>query len=181
MTLVTNPAVSPEENDPSVFAITPTEVRRLAQLVEENGLSELLIEAGDLKIVLRTAAFQPPSPVLPVGNVPFAPTPPPLQSIGTEHEEDFVEPEEALLQDTFRLRPIEAPLMGVFYRASSQGSPPLVEIGDLVVEGQIIGLIEAMKVFSEIPSPVGGRVTEIPARNGALVQPGDTLILLETE
>jgi biotin carboxyl carrier protein len=69
--------------------------------------------------------------------------------------------------------------MGVFYRAAAPGEPPLVEVGDAVSAGQPVGLIEAMKVFSEVLAESPGIVRAIPAKNGALVQPGDPLVVLE--
>ncbi len=75
--------------------------------------------------------------------------------------------------------PIEAPMTGMFYRGPSPNEPPYVEEGDLVHEGQTIGLIEAMKVFNEIPSPATGVVRRIVAQNASLVQQGEILMLLE--
>jgi acetyl-CoA carboxylase biotin carboxyl carrier protein len=72
-------------------------------------------------------------------------------------------------------------MVGVFYRSSGPESPPFVEIGDLVRVGQTVGLIEAMKVFSEIPCDAAGRVVAIPATNGRLVQPGEALLVIDTE
>jgi acetyl-CoA carboxylase biotin carboxyl carrier protein len=69
--------------------------------------------------------------------------------------------------------------MGVFYRAPAPGEPSFIEVGDIIEVGQPIGMIEAMKVFSEVLAEMAGTVLEIPAKNGALVQPGDALVLLE--
>jgi biotin carboxyl carrier protein len=163
------------------FSISPEDVRRLAQLVEKNGLSELRYEEGDLRITLRTAAFYrrdapsvlSASPVVSVT---------PEDAFGAPDMED----EEAdggnsasSSLDADDLLRVEAPLMGVFYRSPDRDAPPFIEVGDMVEVGQVIGLIEAMKVFSEVPSEVAGRVLDIPARSGALVQPGDPLVILE--
>jgi acetyl-CoA carboxylase biotin carboxyl carrier protein len=64
----------------------------------------------------------------------------------------------------------------VFYRASSPDAPALVEVGDSIEVGTEVGLIEAMKVFSPIPSEIAGVVVEIPAVNGTLVHEGDALV-----
>lgn len=74
---------------------------------------------------------------------------------------------------------VRSPLIGVFYRAAAPDSPPFVEIGDLVSEGQTVCIVEAMKVFNEIKAEWRGRVAAIPAQNGSLVQAGDPLIVLE--
>lgn len=74
---------------------------------------------------------------------------------------------------------ILAPLAGVYYIASSPTSPPFVNLGDVVHVGQVVALVEAMKVFNEIQSEVAGRVVELVATNGNVVQKGDVLMKVE--
>jgi acetyl-CoA carboxylase biotin carboxyl carrier protein len=76
---------------------------------------------------------------------------------------------------------ITAPLAGVFYSSPSPASPPFVNIGDVVHVGQVVALIEAMKVFNEIQSEVSGRVIAIVATSGNVVQKGDVLIKVEPQ
>jgi len=76
---------------------------------------------------------------------------------------------------------IPAPLAGVFYSSPSPTSPPFVNIGDVVHVGQVVALIEAMKVFNEIQSEVSGRVIAIVATSGKVVQKGDVLIKVEPQ
>ena len=71
---------------------------------------------------------------------------------------------------------IVAPLTGVFYGSPSPTSASFVQIGDSVQPGQVVCIVEAMKVFNEIKSEVSGTVTAIPAKSGQLVQKGDALI-----
>lgn len=72
-----------------------------------------------------------------------------------------------------------APLTGVYYAAPSPTSPPFVAVGDLVEVGQVVALVEAMKVFNEIQAEVAGRVTALVAMNGNVVQKGDVLMRIE--
>jgi len=74
---------------------------------------------------------------------------------------------------------VRAPMLGTFYRAPAPGEPPYVEVGDIVEEGDTVGLIDVMKLFTQITAPVSGRVVEIPAENGALVEYGQPLVLIE--
>lgn len=74
--------------------------------------------------------------------------------------------------------PVSSPMTGIYYSASSPGSPPFAKEGDTVQAGQVVGLIEAMKVFNEITAPVSGRVTKVAAANGDLVQPGDAILFI---
>jgi len=172
----------------SDFGISPEDLRRLARLVEENGLSELRYEEGDLRVTLRTAAFSRP-------NTPPA-APPSLSAPLISPEAEWAVSSGSLSMETENgageypatpeaddedLLRVEAPVMGVFYRSPAPGEPAFVDIGDTVEVGQPVGIIEAMKVFSEVLSEVAGRVVDIPAKSGALVQPGDVLVLLEGE
>ncbi|MCS6918943.1 MAG: hypothetical protein NZM28_04165 [Fimbriimonadales bacterium] len=90
-----------------------------------------------------------------------------------------VQPTELAPAETPNWTPIPAPMTGMFYRGPSPSEPPYVEEGDLVHEGQTIGLVEAMKVFNEIPAPMTGVVRRIVAQNASLVQQGEVLMLLE--
>ena len=74
---------------------------------------------------------------------------------------------------------VKAPLTGIFYGAPSPGATPYVEVGDHVSVGQIIGLIEAMKLFNEIKSDLAGRVVRVCADSGALVKAKQPLIEVE--
>jgi acetyl-CoA carboxylase biotin carboxyl carrier protein len=78
------------------------------------------------------------------------------------------------------LLPIVAPLVGIFYRAASPNARPFVELGDTVEAGQVIGIIEAMKVMNQVISDHDGRVVQILAENGSTVQYEQPLVLLDT-
>jgi acetyl-CoA carboxylase biotin carboxyl carrier protein len=134
-------------------------VEQAVRLMERYQLQELSLELDDFSLHLERAE---PSAELPAVAVA---TPKP-----TTPE---IEP------DTTPFYPVEAPMTGMFYRGPSPNEPPYVEEGDVVHEGQTIGLIEAMKVFNEVPSPVSGTVRRILAQNATLVQQGDVLMLIE--
>lgn len=74
---------------------------------------------------------------------------------------------------------VESPITGLFYRAGSPEDRPYVDIGDVVSVGQVVALIEAMKVFNEIVSEVSGEVVTICAENGQMVRSGDPLYKLK--
>lgn len=126
-------------------------VKRCLQLMERYHLQAMEIAVGETRIhIERAEATSAPAVAV-------------------------VQPSAAPAAET----PIEAPMTGMFYRGPSPSEPPYVEEGDLVYEGQTIGLIEAMKVFNEVPSPTTGIVRRIVAQNATLVQQGDALMLLE--
>jgi acetyl-CoA carboxylase biotin carboxyl carrier protein len=74
---------------------------------------------------------------------------------------------------------IRAPLTGVFYRSGTEGEPPLASVGDVVVEGQTVGVLEAMKTFNAVESDRAGRIVQIAFDDHAAVQSGDVLFVLE--
>ena len=78
-----------------------------------------------------------------------------------------------------RSQPVAAPLTGVYYSSPSPSAPPFVNIGDVIHVGQVVALIEAMKVFNEIQAEIAGRVVAMSAKNGEVVQKGAALIKVE--
>lgn len=88
--------------------------------------------------------------------------------------QDVAQPSDAVPEG----EPVTSPMTGIFYNAPSPGSPQFVNTGDKVGAGQVVGLIEAMKVFNEITAPAAGTVTGIMFESGQLVQPGDALVYI---
>lgn len=76
-------------------------------------------------------------------------------------------------------KPVVSPLTGVYYSSPSPSSPQFVNLGDTIHVGQVIALIEAMKVFNEIQSEVSGRVVAMVANNGDVVQKGKPILKVE--
>jgi acetyl-CoA carboxylase biotin carboxyl carrier protein len=142
--------------------------RRLAGVINELGLSEIEVESAGLKLrVQRAAAAAAPAPAV---SVAAAATPSP-----TEHP---VVADAAPLAASVS---IDAPMVGTFYRASSPTAEPYVREGDTVKEGQILCIIEAMKLMNEIESKAAGRVAKILVENGQPVEYGQPLFLLEPQ
>ncbi len=151
-------------------------VRTLAQLVVEHGLSELTVEKGGVTLTVR-AAFSAPTASAPalVTAVPAHPHLLAAAQSPAYSETPVLTPPQARSTAVA----LESPMVGVFYQSPSPADPPFVSVGDFVKVGQPIGLIEAMKVYSEVPSEVAGRVTEMPVESGKLVQQGQPLIFVE--
>lgn len=166
---------SPEtlpEADASLLAL----VDRLAGLLERSDLLELEVEAGGTGIVLRK-----PAALAPVAAA-ASPAPRPGDTAAAAPADPAAAPASV---DTAAAAPagnraaVLAPLTGIFYSSSSPGSPPFVEVGREVVVGQVIGLIEAMKLFNEIKSDKAGRVVRVIPENGTLVKAKHPLIEVE--
>lgn len=96
------------------------------------------------------------------------------QICNNSDKESFVSQEDFTVTEIFDH--IEAPLVGTFYHAPSEGADPFVSVGDRVKKGQVIGIIEAMKLMNEVQSEVEGTVEEILVPNETLVEFGQKLI-----
>ena len=150
-------------------------IKNLISLVEKNKLEEFVLDEEEFSITIKAEGRSVPTSVhvgeQPVHQVIVAPDD--SEDEMEEQADDPVEANENLID-------ITAPMVGVFYRCPSHDSPSFVEVGDDVEVGQTIGLIEAMKVFSEVPSEVAGKVSALPADNAQLVHQGNTLAVIDT-
>ena len=151
-------------------------IDRLNALLERSDLGELEVSSGDTTIILRApsaiaaavAVAAPSTEVVPAG-----------ASGGTAPATDGESPAAAPVPGPAARPSVKAPLTGIYYGAPSPGATPYVSVGDHVAVGQIIGLIEAMKLFNEIKSDLAGRVTRLCSENGALVKAKQPLIEVE--
>jgi acetyl-CoA carboxylase biotin carboxyl carrier protein len=150
--------------------IDVAEVRKLVELVEKHHLDELTVEHADVSITVKRKTAQTGSPVVVEAAAHAHAEPIPVEY---ESPEPVAEPS-ALVEGN--IVNICAPLVGVFYRSPSPDAPAFVEVGDVIEVGSEVGLIEAMKVFSPIPSEIAGEVVEVPVENGKLVREGDVLV-----
>lgn len=105
-----------------------------------------------------------------------------LQKVEAQQREikyqELLPPSEDLPQENLHV--IKSPLVGTFYRSPAPGAPPFVEVGDIVSPGQVLCIIEALKVMNEIESDVRGRVVKILVENGETVEYGQPLFLIDT-
>jgi acetyl-CoA carboxylase biotin carboxyl carrier protein len=139
-------------------------IDRLGALLERSDLVELEVEAGETGILLRKpAALAPSAPAAAV--VPVASA----DAAGAA----------AVTAPVSTVKIVRAPLTGIFYAAPSPASPPYVTVGHRVKVGDVIGLIEAMKLFNEIKSDQAGRVVRMVAESGKLVKAKQPLIEVE--
>ena len=146
--------------DASLLAL----VDRLAAVLERSDLTELEVEAGGTGLVLRKPAAIMAAAAGPVAAPASAPAP----------EAGLHAPVEA--PPPAQRPSVKAPLTGIFYASPSPGSPPYVQVGGEVAVGQVIGLIEAMKLFNEIKSDLAGRVVRVVAESGKLVKAKQPLV-----
>jgi acetyl-CoA carboxylase biotin carboxyl carrier protein len=159
--------------DPDDLPASPTDpgdvallglVDRLAALLDRSELTELEVQVGGTGLVLRKPVAVAPPPAAPTA----AGTPAGTAGLGGDP---------APVTPAAPARPsVKAPLTGIWYGSPSPGTAPYVTVGGEIVTGQVVGLIEAMKLFNEIKSDLSGRVARIHAENGKLVKARQPLI-----
>jgi acetyl-CoA carboxylase biotin carboxyl carrier protein len=147
-------------------------IDRLAALLDRSDLTELEVESGGTGLVLRKPSALAPITVASVAASSPAATTMTVPSSG--------EPSAAGREPAPAAKPsVKAPLTGIFYASPAPGTAPYVSVGGEVAVGQVIGLIEAMKLFNEIKSDLAGRVVRVVAESGTLVKAKQSLIEVE--
>jgi acetyl-CoA carboxylase biotin carboxyl carrier protein len=136
-------------------------VEEIIHVLAGSTIEEIELTEGETEIIIRRT----PGLILTASAIP------PDMQIGEANTQRAAQVDQSI--------PIVAPLTGVYYSAASPTAPPFVSIGAIVHVGQVIALIEAMKVFNEITAEVTGRVVAITSTNGTVVQKGDVLLRIE--
>jgi acetyl-CoA carboxylase biotin carboxyl carrier protein len=139
------------------------EIRALIRLATESDIAELEVEGAHVKVRIRKASDAS------APGVPHASAAPPART----QEDTRSGAAEA------RYTPIVAPMVGTFYRSPKPDAPPFVQEGDTIDVGQTVCILEAMKLFNEIPSDIAGRLVRVLVDNGSAVEYGQPLFLLD--
>jgi acetyl-CoA carboxylase biotin carboxyl carrier protein len=140
-------------------------IDQVVELAVRHNLAELEVESAGTRI--RVVREHPPAAPAPRGEVApgiAAPLPQPVAD-GAE--------------STAHLLTVEAPMVGTFYRAPKPDAPPFVNEGDAVKEGQVLCIVEAMKLMNEIEARAAGRIVKVLVENGQPVEFGQPLFLME--
>jgi acetyl-CoA carboxylase biotin carboxyl carrier protein len=143
------------------------EIKEMIQLMNENNLNELELERDGLKIRLvrgQKGVIQEITQKLP-SEAGISSEAKPVSSTPPEEKEKYVQ--------------IKAPMVGTFYKSPSPDTSPFVEVGDIVNPGDVVCIIEAMKLMNEIKSEIKGKVREVLVENGEPVEFGQPLFLIE--
>ncbi len=147
-------------------------LEKLANIVYENDLSEVMLEDEEKAICMRRekqvvqAAAPMVMPATVTSQVVAAPAAKPAVA-------------EAVAPAAPKGTPITAPMVGTFYAAPSPDAAPFVKVGDNVSVGQVVCIIEAMKLMNEIEAEVSGKITEICVKNGDSIEFGQVLMYVE--
>jgi len=148
------------------------ELRDLIEFLIEKDITEFELERGDVKVRIRRGgeapAAAPAGPYVPVAAAPGAAPAPTAPSAAA-----------AAPGEEAGLHAVNSPIVGTYYESPSPGSPPFVKVGDAVEAGQVLCIIEAMKLMNEIESDMAGEVVKKLASNGQPVEYGQALFVLK--
>ncbi|NQT75756.1 MAG: acetyl-CoA carboxylase biotin carboxyl carrier protein [Candidatus Omnitrophica bacterium] len=146
------------------------EIKELINLMNENGLTELEIEREGSKIRISKAASGKFEAITEGPSAPRV-----VQTVGVDQGEAAKKGAAGLEEN---LVAIKAPMVGTFYRSSSPDAKPYAEIGQAVDAGQVVCIIEAMKLMNEIKSEVKGKIVEVLVENANSVEYGQALFMV---
>ena len=155
------------------------ELKELIEFLIEKDIAEFELERGDVKVRIKRGAEAQTAPVIShitaVPSVPqvsyAAPAAPPAAAPPTAAAAPAAEPQEDL-------HIVKSPIVGTFYESPAPGAPPFIKPGDLVKAGQVLCIIEAMKLMNEIESDASGEIVKMLAANGKPVEYGQPLFAI---
>lgn len=145
-------------------------IEKLAKVLAETGLTEISLEDGEQAITLRKDVVVTSAPVVaaPVAQAPAAAMP-------QAQSAPAAEPQAPAKKGT----PVTSPMVGTFYKSPSPDSDPFVSVGSSVSKGDVVCIVEAMKMMNQIESEVSGKVVEICVEDGQPVEFGQVLMYVE--
>ncbi len=159
------------------------EIEELIRFVSKAGVSEVHIEQKDFKISIKNPAKEQqivhvaaPMVAAPIQQQAAPVAPAPLAATATIASKAEVNADGA---DESKYKTIKSPMIGTFYRTPSPDKPNFVNVGDEIKEGQVICIIEAMKLFNEIESDIKGRVVKILVDHSTPVEYDQPLFLID--
>jgi len=147
-------------------------IEKIAKIVADNQLTEIALEDGDKAIIVRKE-----STVVTGAPVAVAPSTPAIAQAPAMNVTPAAKEEKAA--PASKGTAITSPMVGAFYAAPAPGAKPFVKVGDVVSAGQVVCIVEAMKLMNEIESEVSGKITEICVQNGESVEFGQVLMYVE--
>jgi len=147
-------------------------IEKIAKIVADNNLTEITLEDGEQAIVVRKEANVITTSAAPT-IAPVAPAP------QTAPATPAIKEEKVSSAPASKGTPITSPMVGAFYAAPAPGAKPFVKVGDTVSVGQVVCIVEAMKLMNEIESEVSGKIVEICVEDGQSVEYGQVLMYVE--
>jgi acetyl-CoA carboxylase biotin carboxyl carrier protein len=150
------------------------EIKELIELLVEKDIAEFEIERGDVKLHIKRADRSPQFVQMAAAVAPAAaPIPAPATTFAAaESVKPATSAPTTVADDDANLHIVKSPIVGTFYESASPGAPPFVGVGDSVKEGQVLCIIEAMKLMNEIEADATGEIVKRFVNNGSPVEYG---------
>jgi acetyl-CoA carboxylase biotin carboxyl carrier protein len=160
--------------------MTLKEIQDLIKFVAKSGVSEVQIEQDEIKLTIKsekefvarkeeTVVIQQPQTIAP----PIVPTAPVAVSASPSA------PAESSAEDESKFITVKSPMIGTFYRSSSPDKPPFIAVGDVIKTGDVLCIVEAMKLFNEIESEVSGKIVKVLADDTTPIEYDQPLFLVD--
>jgi len=158
------------------------QLKQILDLVRAHELSEFEVEQDGLKLKIRRNAAGVPVVTLPAlaANAPVAAAPAPTTVAAAAAPAAAVPQASEAIEEDLELAVVKSPIVGTFYRSPEPGAPPFVDIGGQVKKGQVLCIIEAMKLMNEIDSEYDGEIVNVYVEGGQPVQYGERLFAIRT-
>ena len=154
------------------------EINRILDMVREHELSEFELEREGFKIRIKKGTpVNAPAPYPPPAVQPAAPPAPVLARLTSPLEAVPSAPQPSSDEVDFAV--VKSPIVGTFFRAAEPGAPPFVDVGTTVKKGEVLCIIEAMKLMNEIDSEYDGEIVKVYVENGQPVQYGERLFAIK--
>lgn len=150
------------------------DIKELIEMLKDTDISELEVERAGVKVRLRKGGEVSYQPIMPP-RMEYAHAP---MAASTRAEAAAPAAAAAEPAKTNQVK-VTSPIVGTFYRAPAPDKPPYVQVGDTVKKGQVLCIVEAMKLMNEIESETSGKVVQILLENGKPVEYGQTLFVIE--
>lgn len=156
------------------------EIQNLIRFVAKSGASEVKLETGDVKITIKTGQESETTIVqqMPVAAAPMMPAAP-AAPVAVPAEPAAPAASPAAESDDSKYITIKSPIIGTFYRKPSPDKPVFVEVGSEIKEGDVLCVIEAMKLFNEIESEVSGKIVKVLVDDASPVEFDQPLFLVD--
>lgn len=173
------PSSKPSSEPQNHTEMKTTEIRDLIDFIAQSGLNEVDIETKELKLHVKR---EPDQKVLkssaPVMATPVAVAAPTAIAAPAQVSPAKIEKPAAQGKNTVD---IKSPMIGTFYRSANPDSPPFVSVGDKITKGQVVCVIEAMKLFNEIESEISGTIVKASVENSSPVEYDQVLFVVELD
>ncbi|MCB9298046.1 MAG: acetyl-CoA carboxylase biotin carboxyl carrier protein [Lewinellaceae bacterium] len=181
--------------------MTFKEIQELVKMINKSNLTEFKIKDGEFELAIRTNKYeklkrqqqqsypaasgqaqQAPIIQMPPVQQPYAPPPPSPSQPAQPKPQPAPEaetPASDKAEGTGNYTEIRSPIVGTFYRSSSPEKPPYIKVGDIVEVGQVVCIVEAMKLFNEIESEISGKIVKVMVEDAQPVEYDQILFLVE--